>query len=394
MYDFNNFFDYALSKRKDSENLRQLQQFQLKDTLHFTLNGKQYVNFSTNDYLGLACDSRLKRLSKHYLDQWGIGYAASRLITGNSNCYSELERGLANYLGAEATLIFASGWQANVAVLSSLLENLPKPVWVITDKFNHASLHYGCKLAQSKQIRFRHNDMDHLRHRLLSIQSEKGSRLIVTETLFSMDGDLLDLPTIRQISDEFKAFLYLDDAHATGVYGKHGKGLAPGYADLIMGTFSKAWGGFGAYVAGSKSLCDWLINFCSGFIHTTAIPPSVIGAIAGALETMPLLEHKRILLKNYSQKVLTTLNAMGILTGTCNSYIIPLMTHDSKLALNWSAYLKNQGIWIPPIRYPTVAKNASRLRLTLSAAHQEHEIEHLLDVIQKSLHVFPQLKQN
>lgn len=379
MNHFDHFFQESLLKRKQQGILRNLTSINTISAVRMKYQDQEYLNFSSNDYLGLSFNPQLKQKSQEYIEQYGVGCSASRLITGHTSYHTKIETDLAKFLGTESSLLFASGWQANVAVISCLLENLPKPVWVITDKLNHASLHYGCKAGQTKQIRFRHNDMQHLQERLDTIKNEPGSKLIITETIFSMDGDQADLKALRQLSDEYKAFLFLDDAHATGVLGEQGQGLAPNYADLTMGTFSKAWGSFGAYIAGSKVLCDWLVNYCSGFIHTTALPPAVSGSIAAALKLIPTLETERSYLKEQCLYVKQQLISWGIDVGETVSQIIPIIVGSAENALQITQALRDKKLWVMPIRPPTVPANSSRLRLTLSAAHQPNDIEYLLD---------------
>ncbi|CAI3939371.1 7-keto-8-aminopelargonate synthetase or related enzyme (BioF) (PDB:1BS0) [Commensalibacter communis] len=378
---FDNFFQESLLKRKQQGILRNLMPIDTISSVRLNYQNQEYLNFSSNDYLGLSINPYLEQKSQEWIEQYGVGCSASRLVTGHTSYHEIIEADLAKFLGTEAALIFASGWQANVAVISCLLENLPKPVWVITDKLNHASLHYGCKAGQTKQIRFRHNDMRHLQERLDSIQNENGSKLIITETIFSMDGDLADLQSLRRLADEYQAFLFLDDAHATGVLGTHGQGLASSYADLTMGTFSKAWGSFGAYIAGSKALCDWLINYCSGFIHTTALPPAVSGSISAALELIPTLDAERTYLQTQCLLVKQQLTEWGVDVGDTVSQIIPLIVGSAENALEITQSLREEKIWVTPIRPPTVPVNSSRLRLTLSAAHQAKDIQYLLEKI-------------
>ncbi|CAI3922815.1 7-keto-8-aminopelargonate synthetase or related enzyme (BioF) (PDB:1BS0) [Commensalibacter communis] len=386
---FDNFFQESLVKRKQHGILRNLTPIDAISSVRLNYQNQEYLNFSSNDYLGLSFNPYLEQKSQEWIEQYGVGCSASRLVTGHTSYHETIEADLAKFLGTEAALIFASGWQANVAVISCLLENLPKPVWVVTDKLNHASLHYGCKAGQTKQIRFRHNDMRHLQERLDSIQNENGSKLIITETIFSMDGDQADLQGLRELADEYQAFLFLDDAHATGVLGTHGQGLASSYADLTMGTFSKAWGSFGAYIAGSKALCDWLINYCSGFIHTTSLPPAVSGSIAAALELIPTLDAERTYLQTQCLLVKQQLTEWGVDVGDTVSQIIPLIVGSAENALEITQSLREEKIWVTPIRPPTVPVNSSRLRLTLSAAHQPKDIQYLLEkihmlIVQKS----------
>ena len=267
------------------------------------------LNFSSNDYLGLARHPLLVERAREWT-ALRAGAQASRLVCGNLDLHEQVEAKLARLKGAEAALLLASGWQANAAVLPALRAAAGQgEVQLYADKLNHASLHHGCQAAGVKQIRYRHNDLDHLES-LLAARAEPGPggkpavRFIVTESVFSMDGDRTDVARLGEIAERHHAFLYLDEAHATGVLGAQGAGLsslAPGRVDLIMGTFSKALGGFGAYVAGSRVMCDYLVNACSGFIYTTALPPAVLGAMDAALDLLPRLDAERSRLADSAQ---------------------------------------------------------------------------------------------
>ena len=277
-------------------------------------------------------------------------------------------------------MLFASGWQANASVLASLL-HFGKPALVFCDRLNHASLHHACLAAGVAQIRFRHNDMAHLAALLEARAGAPGKRFIVTESVFSMDGDQADLPALKALADRHDAFLYLDEAHATGVLGPDGMGLSgtvPGGVDLAMGTFSKALGGFGAYVAGSAALCDWLVNRASGFIHTTALPPTVLGAIDAALDLVPGMEADRVRLHGHAARLRAALGAFGIDFGPSTTQIVPAIVRDEGAALALSARLREAGILGVAIRPPTVPVGASRIRLALSAAHSEADVSRLI----------------
>jgi 8-amino-7-oxononanoate synthase len=339
------------------------------------------LNVSSNDYLGLSQHPRLKARAAGWGGRFGTGAGASRLVTGTLALHDQVETRLAALKGTEAALLFASGWQANASVLASLLR-LPGPEpLVFFDELNHASLHYGCRAAGRAQIRFRHNDMDHLSALLEAHAGRAARRFIVTESVFSMDGDQADVAALRALADRHGAFLYLDEAHATGVLGPGGMGLAssvPGGVDLAMGTFSKALGGFGAYVAGSRALCDWLVNRASGFIHTTSLPPTVLGAADAALELVPGLAAERSRLHTHASRLRTALAQLGIDHGPSTTQIVPAIVGTEAAALALAARLRAAGILAIPIRPPTVPQGTSRLRLALSAAHTDADIDRLI----------------
>ena len=352
------------------------------------LEGEPVLNFSSNDYLGLSRHPLLVERSREWAARHGAGAQASRLVTGNLDLHEQVEAKLARLKGTEAALLLASGWQANAAVLPALLRAAASQgeVELYADKLNHASLHHGCQAAGVKQIRFRHNDLAHLES-LLTAKAESSagqpvSRFIVTESVFSMDGDRTDVERLATLADRYRAFVYLDEAHATGVLGPRGMGLAglaPGRIDLAMGTFSKALGGFGAYVAGSRALCDYLINACSGFIYTTALPPAVLGAMDAALDLVPTLDAERARLAAAGDNLRAALRGMGLDTGASSTQIVPAIVGDEARALELASGLEQRGLLAVAIRPPTVPAGTSRLRVTLSAAHRDVDVARLID---------------
>ena len=348
--------------------------------------GRQLVNFSSNDYLGLSRHPLLISRAREWAKAWGAGAGASRLVTGSLEAHHLVEAKIAKLKGTEAALILASGWQANASLLPALFhrETLGGEPLVFTDRLIHASLHHGCLAAGIRQIRFRHNDLGHLEQLLETHREKPGCRFIVTESVFSMDGDRSDVAALADLADRFDAFIYLDEAHATGVLGPHGAGLSglvPGRIDAVMGTFSKALGGFGAYVAGSKALCDHLVNHASGFIFATALPPAVLGAMDAALDLLPSLEPERIRLAASAERVRKAFSALGLDHGASTTQIVPLMIGDAAATLDASRHLRDSGILAVAIRPPTVPPGTSRIRFALSAAHTEADIEQLIDAV-------------
>ena len=351
------------------------------------LGGAPVLNFSSNDYLGLSRHPLLVERAREWAARHGAGAQASRLVCGNLDLHEQVEAKLARLKGTEAALLLASGWQANAAVLPALLRAAAGQgeIELYADKLNHASLHHGCQAAGARQIRFRHNDLDHLESLLAARAAAAGkpvSRFIVTESVFSMDGDRTDVARLADLADRYQAFVYLDEAHATGVLGPGGMGLAglaPGRIDLAMGTFSKALGGFGAYVAGSRALCDYLVNACSGFIYTTALPPAVLGAMDAALDLVPGLDAERARLAAAGDRLRAALRGMGLDTGDSSTQIVPALVGDEARALEMAAGLERQGLLALAIRPPTVPAGTSRLRVTLSAAHRDEDVSRLID---------------
>jgi len=336
------------------------------------------IDVASNDYLGLSRHPLLISRACAWTQRFGSGSRASRLISGTSAALLALEERLARFKGYEAALIFATGYQLNSSALPALLELGDAPL-VFTDRLIHASLHAG--LRGVRQIRFRHNDLAHLESLL---QSHPGkTRWIVSESVFSMDGDVADVPALAALAEKHGAFLYLDEAHATGVLGDHGAGLAQGRATVAMGTLGKALGGAGAYVAGSRALIDWLINRCGGFIYSTAPPPAALGALEAALELVPTLDAERARLMQMADALRASLRARGFDTLASATQIVPAVLGEATRALAAAAKLRAAGILVGAIRPPTVPPHTARLRFSLSAALSDAEFERVLDAVRK-----------
>lgn len=343
--------------------------------------GRPLLDFSSNDYLGLATHPLLAERGAEWARRHGAGAGASRLVTGTHALHLAVEAKIAAFKHTEAALLLASGWQANASVIPALARAMPG-LTIFADRLNHASLHHGCAAAGVRQIRFRHNDLAHLDALLAA--AGPGPRLILTESVFSMDGDAVDLPALASIARAREAFLYLDEAHATGVLGPGGAGLSAGLAggvDLTMGTFSKALGGFGAYVAGSRALCDWLANACGGFVFTTALPPSVLGAIDAALDIVPGMERERAGLAAASARLRARLARDGFDTGGSTSQIVPVIVGEAGETVALARALAADGLLAVAIRPPSVPRGASRLRVALRAGHPADAVDRLADAL-------------
>jgi 8-amino-7-oxononanoate synthase len=338
------------------------------------------LNFSSNDYLGLARHPLLADRAAEYARTYGTGATASRLVCGTLPIHAALETRIAALKGHEAAMLLATGWQANAAVLGALLRFAGPTALLFADELNHSSLVHGARNANIKPIRFRHNDMADLQQRLTETAPTDAPRFIVTESVFSMDGDRADIARLGALAETHNAFLYIDEAHATGVLGPNGMGLCahePGI-DLVMGTFSKALGSFGAYVAGSRPLIDFLQNACAGFIYTTAPPPPVLGAIDAALDLVPTMHAERTRLAAQATRVRGAFAALGVDTAASTTHIIPAMVGSAAAAMALAENLRAHGVLAVPIRPPTVPEGTSRIRFALSAAHSDADIDHLI----------------
>ncbi len=380
------FFAAVLDRIDRAGQRRTLRPAALDDHGRIRRDGRELIDFSSNDYLGLARHPLLIERARVWTEAHGTGSGASRLVTGTGEPHLAIEARIARFKHAEAALVFASGWQANAAVIPALLAAVPGAA-VFTDRLIHASMHAGLAISGTRQHRFRHNDLDHLEELLSSKGAQAPARLILTESVFSMDGDRADIARLAAIAARHQAFLFVDEAHATGVLGPGGAGLsaeAPGAIDLIMGTFSKALGGFGAYVAGSRVMIDYLVNTASGFIFTTAPPPAVLGAIDAALDLVPGMEAERAHLAALGDRLRSGLATLGIDHGASSTQIVPAVIGAETAALDISRKLEESGLLASAIRPPTVPPGTSRLRLALRATHAESDVDTLLNAIEAS----------
>jgi 8-amino-7-oxononanoate synthase len=370
----------ALEAIRTRHHHRALRTTSMQEQGRVVRDGATLLDFSSNEYLGLVQHPLLKQRAIDWTEAHGTGAGASRLVTGTSPLHVAVERKLASFKGSEAALIFASGWQANAAIIPAILQAAPG-AQIFTDRLIHSSLHHGCAAAGVRQVRFRHNDLDHLESLLSERGGQSAPRIIITESLFSMDGDGPDMARLVALAKEHEAFLILDEAHATGVAGPRGAGLSaefPGEVDLVIGTFSKAFGAFGAYVSASQLLCDYLVNACSGFIFSTAPPPAVLGAIDAGLDLIPTMDAERAHLAALANHVRHRLRSAGFDTGHSTSQIVPVIVGDAAETLALSHRLEKRGILAAAIRPPSVPPGSSRLRLALRASHDATDVEQLL----------------
>ncbi|HYP64547.1 MAG TPA: aminotransferase class I/II-fold pyridoxal phosphate-dependent enzyme [Acidocella sp.] len=347
-------------------------------------DGRELLDFASNDYLGLSFHPELIKKSCEYTATQGTGAGASRLVAGNLAPFSEIEAKLAAGKGAEAALLFVSGVQANLTILPALLDakTLGAEPLVYADRLNHASLIQGCIGAGVRQNRFRHNDLAHLEELLRRDEALGRPRFIITESVFSMDGDCADISALSAIAEKYGAFLYVDEAHATGVLGENGFGLVKGGRNILaMGTFSKGLGGFGAYVACSGVLREYLVNRCGGVIYATALPPAVLGAMQAAVDLLPSLDTERVYLQALAEDFRNRLRQAGLDTGASRTQIVPVILGDEAKVLEVAAGLEEDGFYVGAIRPPTVPAGTSRLRISLSASHESKNVAALADAI-------------
>ncbi len=342
------------------------------------INGKYFDNFSSNDYLGLANHTETLNIIKQQLDESGFGSGASHLITGHHKIHQQLENELADFLVRDSAITFSTGYMANLAILQTLAK---KGDLIIADKLNHASLIDGVKLSSADSVRYQHCNIKKLQARL---KSSAANKWVVTDSVFSMDGDIAPLDEISALCKKYNAHLIVDDAHGIGVLGREGKGCAEyfnlGQSELpiLMGTFGKALGGFGAFVSGSKALTSYLMQFSRSYIYTTALPSAIAAANLFNLKLIKDDQKYRVNLNKNIQYFKQQCKKESVELMPSETAIQPMMIGCSKKITEVSEQLKTNGFLVGAIRPPTVAKNTDRLRVTLSASHQFEQISRLV----------------
>lgn len=349
--------------------------------------GRQWVNLASNDYLNLANNPIVKAKAVGFVERYGVGATASRLVTGNLGIVEELEQRLATLKGAQASLVFGSGFLANVGLIPALVG---RDDTILADRLSHASLLDGCILSRATLERFPHNDMNQLEE-LLQKTGGKGKRLIVTESVFSMDGDRAPLSELVGLAMEHDAMLLVDEAHATGVLGPKGAGLLSGVKAMkqggqyVVGTLSKALAGYGGFVACTATARDFVINRARSFIYSTGLPPAVIGAALGALDVLAGSPGMGDELLRRAELFRALLKAGGQDVGRSDSQIVPLMIGDDERALRIAARLREKGIIAVAIRPPTVPPGTARIRFSITLAHSDECLEEAAKVILTAL---------
>jgi 8-amino-7-oxononanoate synthase len=375
------FIQDELQALKSASLFRHLRSVSSEQGPTLIVDGRQVLNFSSNNYLGLANHEKLRSAAVDAIERYGCGSGASRLISGNMTLHEELETKIAQLKGTQTALVFNSGFQANTGVIPTLIGDGDV---VFSDALNHASIIDGCRLSRARIIVYRHLDLDQLEHGLK--QAPRSSRkLIVTESLFSMDGDEAPLQTIVELSEKYDAMTMVDEAHATGVYEPNGAGLVSrlGLADRVlvqMGTLGKALGGFGAFIAGSTALRELMINRCRSFIFTTSLPPVVMAMGIAAIDLIKREPQRRRALRDNSARIRDGLARLGSRLGDSRSQILPLMIGDATACVRVSERLLDRGVYAQGIRPPTVPQGTSRLRITLMATHTSDQIDRALEV--------------
>ncbi len=370
-----------LNERVAQGLLRQRHALQSPQSPHITVDNKPYLSFCSNDYLGLANHSQLISALQQGAQQYGVGAGASHLVSGHFHAHHELEIQLAAFVGKPAALVFSTGYLANLGVVQALVR---RGDTVFCDKLNHASLNDGMLLSHAKIKRYRHCDMAHLAQLLQETHS--GSKLIITDAVFSMDGDLAPLPELLALCEQYDAWLLVDDAHGFGVTGEQGRGSLSCFnldspRIIYMATLSKAAGVFGAFVAAEQVVIGTLINHARSYIYTTATPPALAVALLESLQLIAQAEESRAHLKQLIAQLRNGLKNLPWQLMPSGTAIQPLLVGDNQAAVNLSTELRARGIWVAAIRPPTVPQGSARLRITLSSAHSTADVTRLAEAL-------------
>jgi 8-amino-7-oxononanoate synthase len=376
------WIDHDLRDRRRHDLYRVRRHLQSGQGVRVRLRGREFLNFSSNDYLGLAGDPRLARAAARAAWKYGSGAGASPLVSGHLPPLRALERALARWEGEEAALAFSSGFAANLALVSTLVG--PGDA-VFSDARNHASLIDGCRLSRARVHVYRHADLNHLEDLLIA---DKGPRrrLLVTDTVFSMDGDLAPLAGLLDLAERFDCLLLIDEAHATGVLGTRGRGLrellppgTPGQERLVKaGTLSKALGAQGGFTCGPRRLIAWLVNHARPYVFSTALAPPAAAAARRALAVVAEEPERRGHLLGLAERLRDRLRTMGYVIGASCCQIVPVHVGSARAALDLSARLGEKGLLVPAIRPPSVPEGTARLRISLTAGHTEADVERLI----------------
>lgn len=379
--------DAALSERKAAGRYRQPRLRLGEQGVNIEVDGKAMLSFCSNDYLGLAAHPDIKQAFKQAIDKEGVGSGAAHLLTGHSHYHQQLEDALAEFTGQPRVLLFSTGYMANLGVIDGLLARGDA---VIQDKLNHASLLDGGRLTEAEQLRYPHADMARLHKRLHNAATARH-RMIVSDGVFSMDGDLAPLPDIMALAKQHRAAVVIDDAHGFGVIGKDGRGtvshfdITPDEAPIQVGTLGKAFGTGGAFVAADEIVIETLVQQARSYVYTTAQPPAVAAATLASLKLVQTEAWRREHLQALIQQFRQGAEQLGLDLMPSETPIQPVVIGDDKKALAIGEKLEQQGILVGVIRPPTVPQNTARLRITFSASHSDKDVEKLLNALEQAL---------
>jgi len=366
-----------LQEVRDQNLFRTLAVIETGQSPEIMINGRSHILLASNSYLGLSVDPRVKEAARLALEKYGTGSGGSRLVSGSSDLHRELEDRIARFKNTEAAILFSSGYLANIGTISSLVG---EGDIVYSDELNHASIIDGCRLSRARVRIYPHLDTDHLGSLLESDARVRAKKLIVTDTVFSMDGDLAPLPAIAALADRYGAMLMVDEAHATGVLGKRGSGATEHFGveervPIVMGTLSKAIGSLGGYIAGSGTLIDFIRNRVRSYIFDTSLPAPTLAASIAAIDIIENEPERREHLWRLIKKFKVGLEALGLEILPSDSAVVPVLIGEAGQALSFARALRENGVFTPAVRPPSVPHGMSRIRATLMAKHTDEHID-------------------
>lgn len=380
-----NFLKEKIQELKDDGIYRELPVLETPNEAEITLNGKKVINLSSNNYLGFANHPRMKKAAIEAVEKYGVGSGAVRTIVGNMDLHEELEKTLAEFKKEEAAFIYQSGFNCNAGTIQAITE---KGDLIISDELNHASIIDGVRLSRADKAIYKHSDMEDLERILKESKGKYNNILIITDGVFSMDGDIARLPEIVELAEEYGAMTYVDDAHGSGVLGKSGRGTVDhfdlhGRVDFVMGTLSKGIGVIGGYVAGSKTMYEWLSHRARPVLFSTSLPPAVVAPITEALKMLMESEEYTDKLWENSRYFKEKLGKLGFNTGNSETPITPVIIGDEAESMEFSRRLLDNGVFVSGIIFPTVPKGTGRVRCMVTASHTKEELDKAVEVFEK-----------
>ena len=371
-----------LEAKEKEQNKRSIKVYEPIDAVRVKRNNQEFIMMASNNYLGLTHDLRVQQAAKYAVEQYGTGSGGARLTSGTFPLFNELELGIADFKHTEQALVFNTGYMANVGTITALMN---KNSIIISDELNHASIIDGCRLSGARIERYNHKDIEHAEHILKNYKS--SHKMIITDGVFSMDGDIAPLDKLYELGKEYNALLMVDDAHSTGVLG-NGRGTAHHFGltdvDVQLGTLSKALGSVGGYVAGRKELIEYLVNYSRSFIFSTALSPADIGA---ALEALTIVKNEPLVVEQLNENTAYMANKLQSMGIECDDEtpLFPIIVGDNERALSLAYELELRGIIITAIRPPTVPVGESRLRMTVTAAHSQEQLDYVANTLRDLL---------
>ena len=380
--DYYQNFRAQLETKEKEQNKRSIKVYEPIDAVRVKRNNREFIMMASNNYLGLTHDLRVQQSAKYAVEQYGTGSGGARLTSGTFPLFNELELGIADFKHTEQALVFNTGYMANVGTITALMN---KNSVIISDELNHASIIDGCRLSGAHIERYKHKDVEHAEYILKNYKS--AYKMIITDGVFSMDGDIAPLDKLYELGKEYNALLMVDDAHSTGVLG-NGRGTAHHFGltdvDVQLGTLSKALGSVGGYVAGRKELIEYLVNYSRSFIFSTALSPADIGA---ALEALTIVKNEPLVVEQLNENTAYMANKLQSMGIECDDEtpIFPIIVGDNERALSLAYELELRGIIITAIRPPTVPVGESRLRMTVTAAHSQEQLDYVANTLRDLL---------